>query len=372
MILVAPAAPGDPLEAVDTPALLLDLEAFEHNLAALHGAVHARGVQVRAHGKAHKCSEIALRQLAAGAVGLCCQKVAEAEVFVAAGVGDILVSNVIVGEAKARRLAALARGARVGVCVDALLQVEQLGMAARDARTTLEVLIEVDTGMMRCGVDSPAEALALAEAIDAYRPWLELRGLQAYQGRAQHLRTPAERATAIAQAAGRVLPILEALRAAGHACPEISGGGTGSYPHELAAGLWTEVQPGSYVLMDADYAANQADPGAPVLRQALEVLCTVITVRARHAVLDAGLKAFSVDSGLPVPPPELGWRVRGLSDEHAVLVPEAVAVPLAVGDRLRMVPGHCDPTVNLHDWIVAHRNGRVEQVWQVDARGALF
>ncbi|MFP5460634.1 MAG: DSD1 family PLP-dependent enzyme [Gammaproteobacteria bacterium] len=366
-----PAAPGDPLEAVDTPALLLDLDAFEANLQAVHSFVAARGGRVRAHGKAHKCPEIARRQVAAGAVGLCCQKVGEAEVFVRAGIRDVLVSNVIVGESKARRLAELARGARIGVCVDSPLQVEQLGAAAREARAPLELLIEIDTGMMRCGVREPAEALELARAIEAHRPWLSLRGLQAYQGRAQHLRSPEERADAIAKAADRVALFRGALEVEGHRCAEVTGGGTGTYPLELASGAWTEVQPGSYVLMDADYAANASAPGAPALRQALEVLCTVITARASHAVLDGGLKAFAVDSGLPVLPGS-GWRVRGLSDEHAVIVPGEGARPLAVGEKLRAVPGHCDPTVNLHDWIVAHRGGRVEQAWPIEARGALF
>lgn len=366
----APAAPGAPLAAVDTPALLLDLDAFDANLAAVHAFVAAHGVRLRAHGKAHKCSEIGRRQVAAGSVGLCCQKVGEAEVFARAGIDDLLVSNVIVGESKARRLAALARDARIGVCVDSSLQVAQLGSAAREAGATLELLIEIDAGMPRCGVGEPDEAVALAREIAAHRPWLLLRGLQAYQGRAQHLRTPAQREAAIAQAAARVARFRAALQAAGHACAEVTGGGTGSYPLELATGAWTEVQPGSYVLMDADYAANEPQPGAPVLRQALEVLCTVITVRPSHAVLDAGLKAFATDSGLPVSC-EAGWTVRGLSDEHTVLVPGPDASPLQVGAKLRLIPGHCDPTVNLHDWIVAHRAGRVQAVWPVDARGAM-
>ncbi|HWS73593.1 MAG TPA: alanine racemase, partial [Quisquiliibacterium sp.] len=259
----APASPGDPLDEVDTPALLLDLDAFEANMGAVHRFVAERGGRVRAHGKAHKCPEIARRQVAAGAVGLCCQKVGEAEVFVRAGIADVLVSNVIVGEPKARRLARLAREARVGVCVDSPLQVAQLGEAAREARAVVEVLIEIDTGMLRCGVVEPAEAIALAQAVAAHRPWLRLRGLQAYQGRAQHLRTPAERAGAIARAAERVALFRAALEGAGHACDEVTGGGTGTYPLELGSGAWTEVQPGSYVLMDADYAANEAQPQAP-------------------------------------------------------------------------------------------------------------
>ncbi len=271
-----PAQPGIPLADVDTPALLLDLDAFESNIAALHGEVARHGGRLRSHGKAHKCSEIGRRQVAAGAVGLCCQKVGEAEVFVAGGIGDVLVSNVVVGESKARRLAALAGRARVGVCVDSPLQVEQLARATAEAGTRLGVLIEIDVGQRRCGVAEPAEAVALADAIAA-APGLELRGLQAYHGRAQHLRDPGERAAAIAAATARARAFRDALVAAGHRCDEICGAGTGSYRNELTSGLYTELQAGSYVLMDADYFANQPDPAAPALGQALNVLCTVIT-----------------------------------------------------------------------------------------------
>lgn len=367
----APARPGDAIDAVDTPALLLDLDAFERNVAAVHGRIAERGLRLRAHGKAHKCSEIGRRQVAAGAVGLCCQKVGEAEAFVAGGIADVLVSNVIVGESKARRLAQLAQRARVAVCVDSALQVEQIGAAARTLQSQIGVLIEIDVGGRRCGVTAYGEALSLAEAIAAYRPWLELRGLQAYHGPAQHLREPQERRSAVEAAATCAAGFKVALEAHGFACAEICGGGTGSYTNEVASGVYTEIQAGSYVLMDADYAANTPDPDAPPLAQALSVLCTVITSRPEHAVLDGGLKAFALDSGLPrmIGP---GWRVRGLSDEHTVILPGGRGRVLAVGDKIRLIPGHCDPTVNLHDWIVAHRNGRVEHVWPIDARGALF
>jgi D-serine deaminase-like pyridoxal phosphate-dependent protein len=366
-----PAAVGDRLADVDTPALLVDLDAFEANLAAVHRFVDGQGGRVRSHGKAHKCSAIGHRQIAAGAVGLCCQKVGEAEVFVEAGIRDVLVSNVVVGASKARRLARLAGRARVGVCVDSVLQIEQLAKAAREEGTTIELLIEADVGAARCGVTDADEALVLARAINAHRPLLVLRGLQAYHGPAQHLRGVQERAVAIGLAAARAARIASALRAAGYPIEEICGGGTGTYPYELASEVYTEVQPGSYVLMDTDYGANQPDPDVPALVQALGVWCTVITSRPDHAVLDGGLKTFAVDSGAPRVL-EPGWKTRGLSDEHTVIVPQAQARPLQVGEKLRLVPGHCDPTVNLHDWIVAHRGDRVEEVWAIDARGALF
>jgi D-serine deaminase-like pyridoxal phosphate-dependent protein len=257
------------------------------------------------------------------------------------------------------------------VCVDGALQIEQLGRAARAQGTTIEVLIEADVGAARCGVGDADEAIALARAIEARRPFLVLRGLQAYHGPAQHLRSAQERAVAIGLAAARAAKIANALRGEGFAIAEICGGGTGTYAYELGSEVYTEVQPGSYVLMDTDYGANQPDPDVPLLAQALGVWCTVITSRPGHAVLDGGLKAFAVDSGLPRVL-EPGWTTRGLSDEHAVIVPHGQARPLEVGEKIRLVPGHCDPTVNLHDWLVAHRGDRVEAVWAIDARGALF
>lgn len=366
----APARPGDALDRVDTPALLLDLDLFEANLQALHARVLPTGVKIRSHGKAHKCPSIALRQIAAGAVGLCCQKTAEAEVFVDAGIGDVLISNEVVGASKAARVAALARRARVGVCVDHPDPVRTLGAAARAAGVRLDALIEVDVGQGRCGVQSPEEAVALARAI-ADQPALRLRGLQAYYGSAQHLRKPDERAQAIARAAALVRGVRDALAAAGHVCEEITGGGTGTWVHEVASGLYTEIQPGSYVLMDVDYARNET--GADDLRfaQALQLLATVISARPGHAVLDAGLKALAVDSGPPLVR-DLPWSAQSVSDEHTVLKAEPGGAALAVGDRVRLIPGHCDPTVNLHDWIVAVRGDHVEAVWPIAARGALF
>ncbi len=368
-----PARIGDSLDQVDTPALMLDLDVFEANLAAVHGAVARAGLALRAHAKAHKCVEIARRQVAAGAVGLCCQKVGEAEIFVAAGIGDVLVSNQVIGASKLARLARLSHQARVGVCVDHPAQVAALAQAVRAAQGRVEVLIEVDVGGARCGVTSTAQVLELAHAVQAQAPYLALRGLQAYHGAAQHRRSPQARREAIAQACETAEAARQALLAAGLPCPVITGGGTGTYPQEAASGLYTEVQPGSYVLMDADYFANEPDPAAPVLRQALTVRCQVISERPGQVVLDGGLKAFAVDSGLPRPL-AAGWRTASVSDEHLVMrhIAGETPVALGIGDRVEVVPGHCDPTVNLHDSLVVHRGGRVVDLWRIDARGALF
>lgn len=366
-----PAQFGTLIIDVDTPALLVDLDALESNLAVVHGRIQGAGLRVRPHAKAHKTPAIALRQLAAGAPGICCQKLSEAEVFAAAGVPDILVTNQVVGPAKARRAARLATATHLAVCADHPMPVAQLAEAAREAGSTVGVLVEVDIGHGRCGVTTPEQALAVVQAIRAGGPHLVFGGIHAFRGTAQHMRDPAQRADAVAAAVATLRLHIAALEGAGFACATITGGGTGTYPFESDSRLYTEVQPGSYVLLDADYAANRPEAGAAPLRQALYGWCTVVSARPGQAVLDGGLKAFSVDQGLPaIDHP--GWTTKSLSDEHAVVVAAEGAAPLQVGDKVRLVPGHCDPTVNLHDWLLAVRGGRVEEVWSVAARGHLL
>lgn len=368
----APAQIGDVLDHVDTPALLVDLDAFEDNLTRVHARVLQAGLKVRSHGKAHKSPAVAHRQLAAGATGICCQKVSEAEIFVQAGIRDVLITNQIVGLRKVTRVAALAAHATIGVCVDHPLQIEQIGDAATHQGSHLDVLIEVDIGHQRCGISNAHEAVDLARTIEQYRPHLRFAGIHAFRGSAQHMRQPQERAAAVASAVEKVRGIIAELEASGFPCPVVTGGGTGTYMLEASSSLYTEVQPGSYVLMDTDYAANTSAPDEAPLRHALFGLCTVISVQAGHAVLDGGLKAFAVDHGLPrlqFP----GWSVQTLSDEHTVIVPDQPGAPaLKVGDKVRLIPSHCDPTVNLHDWLIAYRGQTVEETWPVSARGALF
>lgn len=367
-----PARAGDPTDAVDTPALLVDLDALERNLARVHGVLAAAGKRLRVHGKAHRTPALAALQVARGAIGVCCQKVSEAEAFAAAGIADLLVTNEVVGASKLARLARLAlRVPRLGVCVDAPEAVDALAEALREAGARIDVLIELDVGQGRCGVTTEAAALALAERIAQAAPALRLRGLQAYHGRAQHVREPEARRALVEASGALAARVRDALRAAGHGCQEITGGGTGTYVADATSPVFTECQAGSYALMDADYARNAPWPGAS-LEHALTLSATVLSTRPGQVVLDAGLKAFAVDSGLPVlqwP----GWSIRGLSDEHAVAGQDDPAAPgPALGARVRCVPSHVDPTVNLHDWVVAHRDGRVVEVWPVAARGAGF
>jgi D-threonine aldolase len=371
MALSPPAAVGTALDEVDTPALVIELDAFERNLRRLSDAVAGRGVRVRAHAKTHKCPEIARRQVAAGAVGVCCQKVSEAEVMVDGGVADVLVSNEVVGEHKIERLAALARRAHIGVCADNADNVRGLSRAAGHAGATLDVYVEVDVGARRCGVAPGEPALALAREIAAL-PGLRFAGLQAYQGAAQHLRTMVERREASARAASAAERTRRLIESEGITCPTVTGAGSGSFMFEIESGAFDEIQPGSYVFMDADYAKNEWAAPLPRFEHALFVLATVMSrPAADRAVLDAGLKALALDSGLP-----LVWKRPGVSyvrasDEHGVLE-IAAGVPPALGDKLLLVPGHCDPTVNLYDWYVCVRAGRVEELWPVSARGALY
>jgi D-serine deaminase-like pyridoxal phosphate-dependent protein len=370
MSLAPPAEVGAALDEVDTPALVIELDAFERNLKRLSDVVAGRGVRVRAHAKTHKCPEIARRQIAAGAVGVCCQKVSEAELMVDGGVADVLLSNEVVGERKLERLAALARRARIGVCADDADNVHALSRAAERAGATLEVYVEVDVGARRCGVAPGEPALALAREISA-RPGLRFAGLQAYHGAAQHLRTMAERRAAIARAASAANQTRRLIESEGIACPSVTGAGSGSFMFEIESGAYDEIQPGSYVFMDADYAKNEWAAPLPRFEHALFVLATVMSrPTADRAVLDAGLKALSVDSGLPLVWERPGLRYARASDEHGVLEVAAGMSP-ALGDKLLLVPGHCDPTVNLYDWYVCVRNNFVEDVWPITARGAL-
>jgi D-serine deaminase-like pyridoxal phosphate-dependent protein len=368
-----PARIGMAEDEIDTPALLIDLDAFETNLDVMAGLMRDAAVKLRAHAKTHKSPVIAHLQMARGAVGQCVQKVGEAEILAWGGVSDILVSNEVVGADKLARLAALARITRIAVCADDAGQIEALGETAAAAGVVLTVLVEIDVGAGRCGVKPGSAAVALAEQIAAH-PHLRFGGLQAYHGSAQHLRSYAERRAAISAASDDTRRTVEQLRQVGLDCAIVGGAGTGTFEFEAASGVFTEMQAGSYCFMDADYAANFDEAGQPVsrFRHSLFVLATVMSAaQPGVAVVDAGHKAVAVDSGYPLiwQRPEL--RYVGASDEHGSLRVAEGAAPPWLGEKLRLVPGHCDPTVDRFDWYVGVRHGRVECLWPVAARGAL-
>lgn len=361
--------PGDPVSAIETPALIVDLDAFEANLQRMAEFAKARGIRLRPHGKTHKCAAIGVLQMRLGAVGLCCQKVSEAEALVAGGVGNVLVTNEVLGRAKLARLAALAERAEIGICVDSDLGLDRLIEAAQAAARPIDVYVELDVGAGRCGVVEIPDAVALVARIVATGN-LRFAGIHAYHGRAQHLRTPAERKAAIDVAAGRAAELKAALERHGVAVPVVTGAGTGTFSIEAASGVYTEIQPGSYIFMDRDYGENMPDPVSPDFANSLFVLTSVMSRRPDFAVVDAGLKAHSIDSGYPTVAGRPDLAFDSPSDEHGIIRGARDALP-ALDEKLRLIPGHCDPTVNLYDWLIAVRGDKVADIWSIDARGAL-
>jgi D-serine deaminase-like pyridoxal phosphate-dependent protein len=363
---------GDSVDAIDTPALVVDLDAMARNLAAMAAFARTHALRLRPHAKMHKCAAIAQLQMRAGAVGVCVQKVGEAEALADAGVVDIYLSNQVVDPFKLARVAELAGRVTLAIAVDSPLGIGRLAAALKAAGTTLDVFVEIDVGQGRCGVP-PAAAGALAHQVVAHG--LRFAGLQAYHGRAQHLRAAAEREAAIRHAVTLVRAAQASITAAGMRCPLVTGAGSGSFAFEAASGVYGELQCGSYLFMDRDYAANEAAPHAPRFEHALFVKSQVMSVGAAHAVVDAGHKAHAIDSGLPaVWQRELAYANGG--DEHGILTVSRADAPLpALGDTVWLVPGHCDPTVNLHDHFIGVRgglpHGHVEAVWPIDARGRL-
>ena len=362
---------ADSIDQIDTPALILDLDAFEKNLSSIMESLSGTSVRLRPHAKSHKCPEIALRQLTMGAIGICCQKVSEAACFVEHGIHDILITNQVVGSTKLHHLMALARRAKIGVLVDHIEQVQALAQAATTYGVSLDVYVEVDVGAGRCGVPAGEQAAGLAKAVH-HALGLNFAGLQCYHGKAQHLRTPMERSDAISQAVKAAVKSRQAIESIGIAVPIITGAGTGSFVLERDSGVFGEIQAGSFVFMDRDYADNLRDANSPVFDHALFVLTSVMSInQPDKVVVDAGLKASSVDSGMPVIWQRPGLQYLKASDEHGV-----VTLPhgenLSLGERLWLIPGHCDPTVNLYDDLICVRDGKVEAIWPISARGAVL
>ena len=369
-----PAEIGMALEDVDTPALLLDLDAFEFNIQLMAGFAKKFGINHRPHAKTHKSPVVAQKQIAAGAVGQCCQKVAEAEILVAGGVSDVLVSNQIVGRRKLDRLAGLARNANISVCVDDQDNINQINAAAKRFNAKIDVLVEIDIGAGRCGVVPGKAAVALAQII-AKNSNLTFGGLQAYQGRAQHIRGFGERKIAIEKAGKLVQETIHLLSEAGLECRLVTGAGTGTFQFEADSGIWNELQAGSYCFMDADYGLNLNETGEFIntFRNSLFIWSTIMSHPTKdRAVVDAGHKATSIESGLPLVADLKDVKYVSASDEHGSLALGRDAIDLKIGKKIRLIPGHCDPTVNLHDWYIGIRNGMVEAIWPVEARGAAF
>lgn len=371
-----PALPGMRESEIQTPCLILDLDALERNIVKMGEHAKKMGVRHRVHGKMHKSVDVAkLQEKLGGACGVCCQKVSEAEVFARGGIKDVLVSNQVRDPAKIERLARLPRlGARTICCVDDLGNVADLSAAAQRNGTTIECLVEIDCGAGRCGVTTTEAVVSIAQAIAA-SPGLKFSGLQAYQGAMQHLATYDERKAKIDIAVAMVRDAVAGLKAVGLSCDIVGGGGTGSYYFEGNSGVYNELQCGSYAFMDADYGRILDKDGKRIdeteFEHSLFILTSVMShAKADKAICDAGLKAQSVDSGLPVIFGRTDVTYVKCSDEHGVISdPNGV---LKINEKLRLVPGHCDPTCNVHDYYVGVRGGIVETLWPVSARGKAY
>jgi len=354
------------MNALETPIAVIDAEPFERNLERLAQFASRHGVRLRPHAKSHKCSEIARRQIALGAVGVCCQAVGEASAMVKGGIKDVLITNMVVTPGKLATIADLAREARIGLCFDDKEQVMRAGDAFAAAGAEVDAYIEIEAGGERCGVESPKQAVALASVI-ARHGSLRFAGIQAYHGRSQHMRSKVERRDAARSAGDKALAVKTALVTAGFSCERITGAGTGSFAADAQVGVLDEWQCGSYAFMDRDYGENEPDD--PAFDHSLFIVATVISLRENFAVIDAGLKALAFDSGMPIVSGRSDLSYFGPNDEHGRIDVSKAKTPLIIGDQVHLIPGHCDPTLALHDEIALMRRGRIEAMWKVDGRG---
>jgi 3-hydroxy-D-aspartate aldolase len=356
---------------LSTPCLLLEAEALEHNVAAMMALVRRHGRHLRPHVKAHKCTAIARRQLEAGAIGLCCATVREAEVMAETGLDGLLVTSPVTSPAMVERLVrARDHVADIAVVVDGEAGVDALAAGTRADRP-LGALVEIDVGQGRTGVTSAADAVRLARRIEAL-PQLRYRGIQAYYGHLQHVPTYADRKAKAAEQWARLRPFLDALRSEGLPPGIVTGGGTGTHLLDLEEGPFTEIQPGSYLFMDKQYGAVELAPGAAAFRTSLTIATRVISANQPGlAVLDAGFKAMATDAGpaLVASGASADAAYQFMGDEHGGLrIADGAARP-EVGDLVRLVAPHCDPTVNMHDWLHVTQDGRLSDIWPIDARG---
>ncbi|MCX8100253.1 MAG: DSD1 family PLP-dependent enzyme [Geminicoccaceae bacterium] len=361
---------------LDTPALVLDLDAFEANLAAMAAFARAQGVKLRPHAKTHKSVTVARRQLEAGeVVGFCCAKLGEAEALARGGIDGLLLTSPVFGESKLARLRALhGRLADLAIVVDDPEQIDALARTFAAAGRRLHVLVDVDVGSHRFGAPSIADALALARRIAA-EPALEFAGIQGYAGSIQHIALYAERAAAAEGPAATLAAIRDALRAEGLPCPIVTGAGTGTHEIDARGGVFTELQVGSYAFMDVEYLdCGLTADGSPRFRPGLEVWTRVLSRRhAGFVTTDAGTKCFATDGPLPRvvagAPPGSTYRMAG--DQFGRLIlPDGAASP-PMGAIVRCLVPHCDPTINLWDHMVCRRGDRVEAIWAIDGRGAV-
>ncbi|MCL2060117.1 MAG: DSD1 family PLP-dependent enzyme [Oscillospiraceae bacterium] len=352
--------PSIKTQALETPALIIEMDALESNIRMMSEFFKDKKAKLRPHFKTHKSPEIARMQVAAGAKGLTCAKLGEAEVLVGAGIKDILIANQIVDKGKLNRLAGLARFAKMGVCADNADNIADLSKAAQYYGSTLHVLVEINVGMERCGVNTKEEVKYLAKLINS-SDGLVFEGFQAYAGQLSHNLDKPERVSGVGDAVAKVGAIKKYLEDDGIAVAQISGAGTGTYNITGDNTIWTEIQAGSYVFMDTDYEQLGLD-----FMKSLTVLATVIHKRPGAAITDAGQKSCCITVG---PPAIAGYPglFATLSEEHGKII-DAEDL-LEYQQRVEYLPSHCCTTVNLHDRYYCVRDGALEAVWNIAGRG---
>jgi D-serine deaminase-like pyridoxal phosphate-dependent protein len=353
---------------LDTPALCIDLDAFEANVRDITTACASGGISWRPHAKCHKSVDVARRLIEAGAIGLTCAKLGEAEVYAAAGIGDLLIANMLVGPPKVRRLVELRRIADPIVCFDSLAQAEPIGLAMAAAGLKVRALLEIDIGMQRVGVLPGEPALELARQIESL-PGIELAGVMGYEGHLLLIEDPVEKETKIRAALTQLTQTRDLLAKHGIACPIVSCGGTGSFEICVSQPGITEIQSGGAILMDAFYRTRCH---VERFRYALKVIATIVSLPAAdRAIIDAGRKTMNMELAMPFVIGREDIHVVSLSAEHGVLRLDPSAQDLKIGKRLEIVPGYSDFTCVLHDQFYALRGEVVEGVWPLAARGKL-
>lgn len=357
-----PSLIGGPVNAIATPALVVDLDRLEQNLRRLAEYFASRPAKLRPHFKSHKCVELARRQLATGScTGITCAKLSEAEQLVAGKVNDILIANQVVGADKARRLAALNRSATVHSAVDSLVNARELSTAASEAGVCIPVLVEVDIGMKRCGVSAGAPALDLAREVSRL-PGLRFDGLQGYEGHLVSLPDHEERARKTREAFAPLVATRRLIEEAGLRVAIVSGGGTGTFDITGNIEGVDEIQAGSYALMDQSY--SQVRPEFVIARW---VLATVLSAHDGCAVVDVGTKGMGCEFGMPGVQDFPEAKARYNAEEHTPFD----GLVANVGDKVRLVPSHGCTTQNLHRRMWVTRGGKVIDVWPIEAAGCL-
>jgi D-serine deaminase-like pyridoxal phosphate-dependent protein len=358
---------GLTIDELDTPALLLDLEALAHNIAKMADHFRERNVQWRPHAKAFKCPAIAHMLQKAGAIGVTVAKVSEAEVMAACGITDILIAHLVVGSSKAARLAALQKQADVKVTVDHPEHLAELSQAAQATGVTIGVLVDVDLGMKRTGVPTAKDAVDLCRQAAA-SPGLRFDGLMGYEGHTLMIADPAEKRAAIHSAISKLLETRDLAEQSGHRCRIISAGGSGSYQYTADLAGITEIQAGGGIFACQYYTRLcQVQGHFPAIR----VLASVVSRPARdRAILDIGQKSISQYQTPPVLLDYPNCRVTGLSAEHATIAVDS-QISLPIGEKVQVLPGYSDFTFVLHDRVLGFRHGRIEAVWDLLGRGKL-